>query len=76
MTDPDDKPSFLARLAAVVTIGMAIFQIILFVEAIRESRAGVSKMSDAWTTLILFPTVSFCAVGGLYYLINAEREKR
>ena len=36
MTDPDDKPSFLARFSVVATNGVCVFQFVLFVGGLME----------------------------------------
>jgi hypothetical protein len=38
MTDPEDKPSFLARLSIVATVGVVVSQFVLFVGGVMEKR--------------------------------------
>lgn len=63
MTDPEYKPSFLARLATLATIGVVIIQIMMAIE-VRPHAASV--------VLIFIPAFSFMAVAGIYYLFKGK----
>lgn len=63
MTDPEYKPSFLARLATLATIGVVIIQIMMAIE-VRPHAASV--------VLIFIPAFSFMVVAGIYYLFKGK----
>jgi len=69
MTDPEDKPSFLARLAVVVTVGVIGWQIYW---AGWASLTGSWGSLDALTVLILMPGLSLLGVAGIYYLFKGK----
>ncbi len=69
MTDPEDKPSFLARLAVVVTVGVIGWQIYW---AGLVSLTGRWGSLDALTVLILMPGLSLLGVAGIYYLFKGK----
>ena len=72
MTDPDDKPSFLARLSIVATIGIVILQIGLGVAVGMDAKRGVAVDTEDWILVVLFPAVSFFAIACLYYLFKGK----
>ena len=72
MTDPNEKPSFLARLAIVATIGIVILQIGLGVAVGMDAKRGVAVDTEDWILVVLFPAVSFFAIQCLYYLIKGK----
>lgn len=72
MTDPNEKPSFLARLSIVATIGIVILQIGLGVAVGMDAKRGVAVDTEDWILVVLFPAVSFFAVACLYYLFNGK----
>ncbi len=63
MSDHENKPSFLARLATLATVGVVIIQIMLAIE-VRPHAASV--------VLIFIPAFSFMAVAGIYYLFKGK----
>ena len=69
MTDPDDKPSFLARLVILVTVGAMGWQIYFAAWALLGSKY-VSM--DALTVLVLVPGIFLLGVAGLYYLFKGK----
>lgn len=73
MTDPNEKPSFLARLAIVATVGIVILQIGLGVAVGMDAKRGVADVdNEDWILVVLFPAVSFFAVTCLYYLFKGK----
>lgn len=73
MTDPNEKPSFLARLAIVATVGIVILQIGLGVAVGMDAKRGVADVdNEDWILVVLFPAVSFFAVACLYYLFKGK----
>ena len=74
MTDPnpDERPSFLARLAIVATIGIVILQIGLGVAGGMDAKRGVAVDTEDWILVVLFPAVSFFAIACLYYLFKGK----
>ena len=74
MTDPnpDERPSFLARLAIVATIGIVILQIGLGVAVGMDAKRGVAVDTEDWILVVLFPAVSFFAIACLYYLFKGK----
>ena len=74
MTDPnpDERPSFLARLAIVATIGIVILQIGLGVAVGMDAMRGGDVDTEDWILVVLFPAVSFFAVACLYYLFKGK----
>jgi len=72
MTDPDDKPSFLARLAIVATIGAVAFQIFLGIVSIWMKMKGGKAPSEAALFVGIFPTLSHFGVAGLCYLFGGK----
>lgn len=72
MTDPEDKPSFLARLAIVVTIGALAWQIVLgFVALLDKINDGKAPANAAFFVGVC-PTLAYFTVGGLYYLFKGK----
>ena len=74
MTDPntDERPSFLARLAIVATIGIVILQIGLGVAVGMDAKRGVAVDTEDWILVVLFPAGSFFAIACLYYLFKGK----
>ena len=72
MTDPEDKPSFLARLSIVATVGIIILQIGLGVAVGLDAKRGLDVDTEDWLLVVLFPAVSFFAVACLYYLFKGK----
>ena len=74
MTDPnpDERPSFLARLAIVATIGIVILQIGLGVAVGMDAKRGGDVDTEDWICVVLFPAVSFIAIACLYYLFKGK----
>lgn len=72
MTDPNEKPSFLARLVIVATIGIVILQIGLGVAVGMDAKRGVAVDTEGWILVVLFPAVSFFAIACLYYLFKSK----
>jgi hypothetical protein len=72
MTDPEDKPSFLARLSIVATVGTIILQIGLGVAVGLDAKRGLDVDTEDWLLVVLFPAVSFFAVACLYYLFKGK----
>ena len=74
MTDPnpDERPSFLARLAIVATIGIVILQIGLGVAVGMDAKRGGDVDTEDWICVVLFPAVSFFAIACLYYLFKGK----
>ena len=72
MTDPDNKPSFLARLAIVTTIGIIILQIGFGVAVGMDAMRGGDVDTEDWILVVLFPAVSFFAIACLYYLFKGK----
>lgn len=72
MTDPNEKPSFLARLAVVATIGIVVLQIGLDVAVITDAKRGMNVDALDWILTVLFPAVSFFVVACLYYLFKGK----
>jgi len=72
MTDPDEKPSFLARLAVVVTVGVVVLQLVLCVEGVEGKINSGRSLYRGWFFVCLLPTISHIAVAGLYYLIKGN----
>ena len=69
MTDPEDKPSFLARLAVVVTVGVIGLQMY---NAGWASLTGHWRSIDALSVLVLYPGIFLLGVAGLYYLFKGK----
>ena len=70
--NPDERPSFLARLAIVATIGIVILQIGLGVAVGMDAKRGVAVDTEDWILVVLFPAVSFFAIACLYYLFKGK----
>ncbi len=73
MTDPDDKPSFLARLAVVVTFGVLALQIFGGMVAWFGKENPDSLDFRAGSILVgIFPNLTFGAIAGIYYLFKGK----
>ena len=72
MTDLDEKPSFLARLAIVVTIGVVALQIFLGIVALWMKMNGGKAPSEAAVIVGIFPALSHFTVAGLCYLFGGK----
>jgi hypothetical protein len=72
MTDPDEKPSFLARLAIVATIGAVAFQIFLGIVSIWMKMKNGKAPSEASVFVGIFPALSHFTVAGLCYLFGGK----
>jgi hypothetical protein len=72
MTDPDDKPSFLARLAIVVTIGAVALQLFFGILAMWMKMSNGKAPSEAAFIVGIFPTLSHFGVAGLCYLFGGK----
>ena len=74
MTDPnpDERPSFLARLAIVATIGIVILQLGFVFEIVAGMKRVGRVHPESWLPLILLPAVSFLAVACIYYLFKGK----
>jgi hypothetical protein len=71
MTDHDDKPSFLARLAIVVTFGVLPLQFFGGIVAQQERKTPGSAASLVGLLLLLgLPLLAHSAVAGIYYLFK------
>ena len=68
MTDPDDKPSFLARLAVVATIGVLALQVFMWVWREQFLR-GQPSVFEVWL-LFFFPFFAHIAISVIYYLFK------
>ena len=67
--NPDERPSFLARLAIVVTVGVIGLQIY---NAGWASLTGNWRSIDALEVLVLLPGIFFSYVACLYYLFKGK----
>jgi len=71
MTNPDEKPSFLARLAVVVTFGVLALQLFGGVVAGSGIKSPDSSDFNLAVFLVgLFPPLVHSAVAGTYYLFK------
>ena len=73
MTDPDDNPSFLARLAVVVSFGVLALQIFGGMVAWFGKENPDSLDFRAGCFLVgIFPNLTFWAIAGIYYLFKGK----
>ena len=72
MTDPDDKPSFLARLAIVVTFGVLAFQLFGGILALWEKMKRGKVGGEAIAFVGIFPVLAHFAVAGIYYIFKGK----
>ena len=70
--DPDERPSFLARLAIVATIGTAILQIGMAYAITTAERRHTEVDNESRSLLYCLPAVSFFSVACLYYLLKGK----
>lgn len=63
MTSSDDKPTFLARLSILETIGAVILQMTM---------SFVPGSRDAAVTLIFIPGFMFMGIAAIYYLFKGK----
>ena len=72
MTDPDDKPSFLARLAVVATIGVLAFQLFAGIVMLWEKMRRGKVPNEAILFVGIFPVLAHFAVAGIYYIFKGK----
>jgi len=68
MTNQEDKPSILARLAILVTVGVIGWQLYFATFGL----IGKYWAMDALTVLVLVPGVFLLGIAGLYYLFKGK----
>lgn len=72
MTDPDDNPSFLARVAIVVTFGVLAYQLLLGIGALWEKMKRGKVGNEAILFVGIFPVLAHFAVAGIYYIFKGK----
>ncbi len=76
MTNPDEKPSFLARLAIVVTFGVMVLQLFLVIVASWQISYNRDRTISDGVNIIfgvgILPVLAYITVAGIYYLFKGK----